>query len=186
MPYEKSISFAATAKLDPRCYMWAPQSCKHSDRLCSLALDVQSLAAGCPRIDRDIGSRPVASGCPGRPVGHDYLARLTQTWTSGANADDVGKLIALFHADVVYEHPRAGALVEGASTVREGMLGFLGASRSPRVRDLEIAEGRGVLILQFRLDLEVRDGSTWQAVNRRQIIVLEIRDGLITRIIDYW
>jgi len=43
-----------------------------------------------------------------------------------------------------------------------------------------------VLVVGFDLSMDVQGSEGWLHINRRQIIVLEISDGLIVKISDYW
>ncbi len=119
-------------------------------------------------------------------MGDMYLARLLDAWKHDSAAADVEALVSLFSEDVVYEHPRVGARMEGRRAIADGMVAFLGASRRPRATDVETVTAPGVVVLGFDLRMEVQQGGEWSPVARRQVVVLEISEGRIVRVIDHW
>jgi len=66
------------------------------------------------------------------------------------------------------------------------MSGFLGTSRLPQLSSIEMLIGSGVTVVAFNLSMEVRSKDGWSQIDRHQPTVLEISDGKITRISDYW
>jgi hypothetical protein len=93
---------------------------------------------------------------------------------------------ALYSERVVYEHPRAGARIEGKDKIRQGMLQFLGAMRNPDVKVETALVGRGVAVLAMQLTAEARRDAVWEPLVRRQIMVLELEGSRIRRLIEYW
>ena len=115
-----------------------------------------------------------------------YLDCLVAIWEEESSSIDVEALGQLLSEDAVYEHPRAGITMEGRTTILGAMSGFLGTSRSPEVSAVEILAGPGVTVVGFDLSMEVQGSEGWLHIDRRQIIVLEFSNGLITGVSDYW
>lgn len=125
-------------------------------------------------------------GAQEREVGETYLARLLDVWEQDASVAEVEALVSLLSEDATYEHPRAGARIDGRRAIENGMAAFLGSSRGPEATEVEIMSGPGVVVLGFDLRMEVHRGADWSVVERRQVIVLEISDGRIVRVTDHW
>jgi ketosteroid isomerase-like protein len=119
-------------------------------------------------------------------LAQQYLDRLVALWEEESSSIDVEALGKLLSEDATYEHPRAGITMEGRTTILDAMSGFLGTSRSPEVSGVEMLSGPNVVVVGFDLSMEVRGSEGWLHIDRRQIIVLEISNGLITRFSDYW
>ncbi len=115
-----------------------------------------------------------------------YLERLRSVWGEDARRAEVEALGALLAGDAVYEHPRIGARIEGRSAIVDAMAGFLGSTRKPTTDRVVTMRAPGVEVVGFDLRMEQRAGSTWSWIERRQVIVLEMRNGRITKISDHW
>ena len=115
-----------------------------------------------------------------------YLERQIAVWKQDSSSKDIEALGELFAEGAVYTHPRVGIIMEGRATILGAMQGFLGTSRLPQASDVEVLAGEGVLVLGFNLSMEVRGDNGWMPIKRRQLIVLEVSNGLITRVSDYW
>src|SRR5205085_6650346 len=61
-----------------------------------------------------------------RAVAREYLRARCRTVEAGATAADIDRVVALLADDVVVEHPRFGAVVNGKDAVRRGMLSHVG------------------------------------------------------------
>lgn len=120
------------------------------------------------------------------PLADQYLECLKAMWAQDASTDDVDAYGRLLEENATYRHPRVGISIEGRSTIVEAMSGFLGTSRLPQLSDIEVLNGAGVTVVAFNLSMEVRSNDGWSRVNRHQITVLEVSEGKITEISDYW
>lgn len=116
----------------------------------------------------------------------EYIDALQGTMEESASPADVERLLRLYSSDATYEHPRIGITVSTVADIRAGMGQFLGRTRHPTIRVLAKTLGRDVVLLEVELDFEVRSDSGWESTTRHQITILEFRDGLITRVLDYW
>ena len=115
-----------------------------------------------------------------------YLGCLKAMWEQDASSDEVDAYGRLLGENAVYQHPRVGISIEGRATILEAMSGFLGTSRSPQLSNIEVLVGSGVTVVVFDLSMEVRSRDGWSQIDRHQLTVLEISDGKITTISDYW
>ena len=115
-----------------------------------------------------------------------YLDSLTALWEEDASSVEIDALGRLLADGAVYQHPRFEMRMEGRSTILAAMTQFLGTSRAPHVSDVVVLNGSGVTVLAFDLSMEVRGEDGWRRIERHQVAVLEVFDGKITRISDYW
>ena len=115
----------------------------------------------------------------------EFLALERARQVPGATSGDVERLLALLTDSVVYEHPRAGARLQGKDVLRRGMLGFLGTVRnaSDSVVSQTTAPGVVVLVVDTRGE-QFRSGQ-WVAFTRRSLRVFEFAGNLVQRIIEY-
>lgn len=119
-------------------------------------------------------------------VGEAYLAQLTRMWAQDATRDDVAELGPLLSVDATYAHPRVGAEISGRDAIVGAMGSFLGATREPRLTNAEFVVGEGIVVIGFDVAMETNGSDGWRPIQRRQVIVLRVVDGLIVRIEDYW
>lgn len=119
-------------------------------------------------------------------VAEVYLSRLVALHEEGAEPADVELLTALMAEDAVYEHPRFGARIEGRAAIQTAMTGFLGTSRHPRAVRLNTIEGVGVAVLEFDFSIDALQDGAWVTTIRHQVLVLEVREGAIQRVVDHW
>jgi ketosteroid isomerase-like protein len=115
-----------------------------------------------------------------------YLALDSARQSEAATETDVDRVLARLTDDVVYEHPRAGARIQGKEALREGMLSFLGATRAARDSVINVVVGPGVAILTVLQSFEMRQDGHWEARQRRAVKVFEFQGELVRRVIDYW
>lgn len=115
-----------------------------------------------------------------------YLERLTQIWQEDATPDDVVALGTLMAEDAVYEHPRVDMRVTGRDRILQSMGRFLGTSRQPTVSNVSVLAAPTALTLSFDVAMQIRGESGWQPIERHQVVILEVRDGLIRKITDSW
>ena len=132
---------------------------------------------------------PGASGAAypdSEAVARLWVQRLTATMEEHASPADVNRLLELYADDAVYEHPHAGARIEGKSLMREGMSSHLGETRSPKIRITRTIAGEDFAIVEFTLKMDMRQDSKWIPMQRRQVVVLELKGSRIQRINDHW
>jgi len=115
-----------------------------------------------------------------------WVQRLTATMEEHAGPADVERLLALYAADAVYEHPHAGARIEGKALMRKGMSSHLGETRAPKIQITQTLSGDGFAVVEMTVKLELRQDDKWVPLERRQVVVLELKDSRIQRIIDHW
>jgi ketosteroid isomerase-like protein len=114
-----------------------------------------------------------------------YLTLDRARQAQGATAADVDRVLALLTDSVVYEHPRAGARLQGKATLRDGMLRFIGSMRSARDSIIERTSAPGVEVIVTETHAEaLRDGN-WTPFSRRALRVFEIDGQSIRRILEY-
>ncbi len=115
-----------------------------------------------------------------------YLRAREATLQAQASKSDVDKLIALVAADMVYEHPRVGITITGADAFRDGLTAFLGATDEGRYEVMDYIVSAGTVAVSLNRNFKTQDGGKWRQRVVAQLIVFEVKDGKITRIIDYW
>jgi hypothetical protein len=118
--------------------------------------------------------------------GERYVVERTAAMQEAATAADVERVLALFAADAVYEHPAFGMRIAGIDAMRAGRLRQLGITRNARVRVRERVALSGVEAISEELTFEARDSDRWRSVTRRQLLVFEYKDGRIARVLEYW
>ena len=116
-----------------------------------------------------------------------YLLAQCQTMHGESTAEDVETLLALFTDDIVYEHPKVGIKLESKDVLREGKLNFLasygGTEDNTTMELVSKITNNEVVIIKFNASFFTNSG---EQLNRTQTQVLEIDEGKISRIIDYW
>ena len=115
-----------------------------------------------------------------------WVQRLTATMEEHAAPADVERLLDLYADDAVYEHPHAGARIEGKALMRKGMSSHLGETRNPKIQITQTLSGDGFAIVEMNVRLDIHDDDKWVALERRQVVVLELKDSRIQRVIDHW
>ena len=115
-----------------------------------------------------------------------YLRAREATLQAAAGKSDVDKLMALVAADMVYEHPRVGITITGADAFRDGLTAFLGATDDGRYEVTDYIVSSGTVAVSLNRNFKIREGGEWRQRVVEQLIVFEVKDGKITRIIDYW
>ena len=115
-----------------------------------------------------------------------FLRAHEQTMQANANAGDVESLMQFVAVDLVYEHPRVGIKIEGAEAYRAGVTAFLGGTDEGRYQVIDyLVNGDTVAITFNRIFKTLTDGQ-WQEKAIQQLVIFEVKDGKIARIIDYW
>jgi ketosteroid isomerase-like protein len=119
-------------------------------------------------------------------VARKWVQRLVATMQEDAAPADVDRLLDMYADDAVYEHPRARARVEGKAQLREGMSSHLGETRIPKIQITRTIAGEGFAILELAVQIDIRQNTQWLTTKRRQVVVLELKNSRIQRIIDHW
>jgi ketosteroid isomerase-like protein len=115
-----------------------------------------------------------------------WVQLLTSTMEEHASPADVDRLLEMYAEDAIYEHPHAGARIEGKVLMRAGMASHLGESRNPRIQINRITSGEDFAVAEFSLKMDVRQNDRWLAMQRRQVVVFELKNSHVQRIIDHW
>jgi ketosteroid isomerase-like protein len=127
-----------------------------------------------------------ATAADSEALAQRWVQRLTATMEEHATPADVDRLLDLYANDAVYEHPHAGARIEGKALLREGTLSHLGETRAPKIVVTQTIAGESFAIIEITVKLDILRDTQWVAMERRQVVVLEIKDSSIQRVIDHW
>ncbi len=119
-------------------------------------------------------------------LAENYLAAERNRQDEHATAIDVETALAFLTDDVVYEHPAAKARIEGKNILRQGMLAFLGSTRTAHDEIVAKTAAPGVVVLTLNQSFEVERDGVWERHTRQGVKVLEFEGVKIRRIIDYW
>ena len=135
-----------------------------------------------------LGTLLLASPSPEPPAqAREFISRFAAVQQGKATPSDVDRFLELCTDELVYEHPRVGAVIRGKAEVRKGLLGHLGETRSDQTRVVEWLQGPNVLTLRIERTFEARDGEAWKPVRRGSVFVLDLDpSGRIRRILDFW
>lgn len=117
----------------------------------------------------------------------DYLVAWRRAFDAGATGEDIDRLAAFFAEDGVVEHPRAGARVEGRDAIRRGLASHVGDYVGEgRIQVADIRSTPRAVVVDLTLTFNVPGDDGPRAVTGRHIKVIELADGRIARVIDYW
>ncbi len=120
-------------------------------------------------------------------VAEQAVAARTAMMQEKATPADVDRFLSFATDDVVYEDPVVKMRVQGKETLRKGMAGFLGATRSARTVVTRRIAAANVVVLQQDVSFESRQNDgTWKPSRRNQVTVFEFDGRKIRRIADYW
>jgi ketosteroid isomerase-like protein len=134
-----------------------------------------------------LGSAPARSASlDSESLAHLWVERLAATMEEHATSADVDRLLELYADDAVYEDPHAGARIEGKVQMRKGMGSHLGETHAPKIEITRTMTGPDFAVVEFKLKFEFNDGSKWVPLERRQVVVLELKDSRIQRVLDHW
>jgi SnoaL-like protein len=125
------------------------------------------------------------AGADLKSIALSYLRAERARQVEGATEKDVDAALAFLTDTAVYEHPKAGARIEGKETMRRGMLGHLGSTRNPKDEVLSSIAGPGVVVLELRQSFEFQDEAGWKSRSFDSVKVLEFDGDRIRREIDY-
>jgi SnoaL-like protein len=125
---------------------------------------------------RDVPSKPVS----------DYLEGRTAAMQADAVPANVEQAVSGLAADAVYEHPAFKAHIDGRENIRSGMLQFIGSTRNARLDVTKAINTSSVVVVEMQLSFEARKDDKWLPSSRRQVLLFELREGAIHRILEYW
>ncbi len=115
-----------------------------------------------------------------------YRAARRATMQERGTPADVAAAVAFLSDSVVYEHAAAGARLVGREVLAEGMRGFLGRTRNARIKVRREIATPFAVAAEEEVTFEMQRDGRWERQSRRQLSVYEVRDGRITRLIEYW
>jgi len=121
-----------------------------------------------------------------REIAEQYRRARVGTMQAGADERSVEAAVKWLADSVVYEHPAAGVRMVGRTAVAEGIQSFLGATRTADIRLVSELTAPGVVAAEERVSFEVKQDGGWRRLTRTQVTVYEVREGRITRMIEYW
>lgn len=117
----------------------------------------------------------------------EYLIALSATMHGESDTENIDQLIVLYSDNIVYEHPKFGMKIESKKSVKSGLMAFLGSyggtNRDVRIKKINRIIGSDVAAIEFEIRFKTKED---EEVVRKQVQILEIKDGKISRIIDYW
>jgi ketosteroid isomerase-like protein len=119
-------------------------------------------------------------------IARRWVQLLAATMEEHASPADVDRLLEMYAEDAVYEHPHAGARIQGKALLRNGIASHLGETRAPHLEITRTIFGESFAVIEFALKMDVRQDTQWVPAARRQVVVLELKDARIQRIIDHW
>jgi ketosteroid isomerase-like protein len=120
-------------------------------------------------------------------VAEQAAAARTSAMQEKATVRDVDRFLSFTTDDLVYEDPVVKMRIQGKDAIRQGLSGFLGATRNARsVVTRRIATANVVVLLQSVAFEEKQDGGGWAPRHREQVTVFEFEGPKIRKIADYW
>jgi limonene-1,2-epoxide hydrolase len=115
-----------------------------------------------------------------------YVQARSQTMQEHAGSADIERALSFCKDSFVYEHPAAGAKIEGKEKARAGMSGYLGETKDASYTLQVFTSNRRVVVARVDQKFLVKqENGSWVAGKRSNITVFEIDDGKIARILDY-
>jgi hypothetical protein len=111
---------------------------------------------------------------------------LAATTEEHASPSDVYRLTDMDAEAAGYEHPQAGARIAGIALIRQGILSHLGETRAPQIEITQTIAGGIFAIIELAVKMDICRDTQWLAMERRQVLALELKDSQIQRIIDHW
>src|SRR3954465_15535514 len=125
------------------------------------------------------------NGISSKPV-NDYLEGRTAAMQANASPKDVDQAVSGLAEDAVYEHAAFKARIEGRENMRRGMLRYIGATRSARLEVTKSISTGTLVVVEMQLSFEAEKDGKWQPSSRRQVLLFDLKDGRIQRIVEYW
>jgi ketosteroid isomerase-like protein len=124
-----------------------------------------------------------------RAVALEYIRARCAVLTTGATERDVDRVMAVLHDDAVVEHPKFGAVVRGKEAIRRGISSHLheytGDAKESGILVLGSVESPGAVAFRTRISFVTGEGAERKPITREGLIIVEIREGLISRLIEY-
>jgi len=124
-----------------------------------------------------------------RAVAVEYIKARCATLSKGATAADVEKVLALINDDAVVEHPKFGAIVKGKDAIRRGMVSHLedytGDRDESGIIVLGSVDSPGAIAFKTRTTFVTGEGAERKVVQREGLTIVEIKNGRISRLIEY-
>jgi len=115
-----------------------------------------------------------------------YLQARSQTMQENATSRDIENALSFCTEGFVYEHPSAGARIDGKEKSRSGMSGYLGQTKNATHTLQFLASNPHVVVARIDQQFQVKqENGTWVPRKRSNLTVFEIQDGKIARILDY-
>jgi hypothetical protein len=115
-----------------------------------------------------------------------YLQARSETMEENASSNDIERALSFCTEAFVYEHPSAGARIEGKQKVRSGMTGYLGQTKDATYTLQILASNPHVVVAQIHQQFLVKqENGSWIPGKRSNITIFEIDRGKISRILDY-
>ena len=115
-----------------------------------------------------------------------YVQARSQTMQERASPNDIERALSFCTEGFVYEHPSAGARIEGKEKARAGMSGFLGQTKDAAYKLRIFASNSHVVMARVDQRFLVKqENGSWLPGKRSNITVFEIESGKIARILDY-
>jgi hypothetical protein len=123
---------------------------------------------------------------PAEELVRQYLRARSQTMQESASMRDIEVALSFCTERFLYEHPAAGARIEGKEKARLGMSGYLGETKQATYTLRILASNSRVVVA--RVDQKFwakQENGGWAPGKRTNITVFEIESGKIARILDY-
>jgi hypothetical protein len=115
-----------------------------------------------------------------------YVQARSQTMQEHASSEDIERALFFCTEGFVYEHPAAGARMEGKEKARAGMSGYLGETKDATYTLRMFASNPHVVVARVDQRFLVKqENGSWAAGKRSNITVFEIEGGKVARVLDY-
>ncbi len=139
-------------------------------------------------IDDFIGGESVIDLVPDseEDIARRYVRDLRSLWAADASAETLDRFMSAFAEDVTYEHESRGVSLSGKDTLRPLYQARLGETRNPSVDLQGVISSPGSVVLELAVRMDGVEAGQWSTVFRRQVTILEFKDGQIVRITDHW
>jgi hypothetical protein len=119
----------------------------------------------------------------------NFLSAKERAWQQHATPSDVEKIFGFVSDSVQYNHvlsPAKTFSFTGKDDWRSGMLSHLGETRNVKLKILKSISRQNVVIVEFTLYRELKDGTAWKDSNSTTVSVMEFDEkGKIKKITDY-
>lgn len=124
------------------------------------------------------------TSCQGRDTRND---RIATAWIAAWNSHDVERIVPVFTEDVLYEDVAFGLVNHGSAELRKFAAGFLDAVPDLKLELVHSAIGRENGTIEWVLSgTDKGVFKTGKPFSVRGASVLDVRDGRISRNLDYY